>query len=913
MSKRFQNLSKYRNSVLSAAKREEWWSLPSGYVNTSGDSTPVHASADLVAFRSGPSGTAVGVLSLKHAGKIAAGAPTVQAGSGMISEVQFSPWDTRKDTDVLATAGDDGTVKFWDVPKTGLTDSLSSPTFMRRCHERRVENMLFHPTSEGLFTTSGLGEIKIWDVRAEEASYTIIAGDFVQSISWKDDGSLLASASKDNILRVFDPRSAETAIMSGQAHTGVKPTKVIWLGSSDLILSTGFSQRRDREFAIWDARNLSSSLSLHKIDTSPGILTPLYDGDTGMLFLAGKGDTSIRWWEIKTDDLSSPVSPGALPYNSNAVYTAATLVPKRALNVMECEVNRILTLASDGSAIIPISVTVPRKSHIEFHSDIFPDTKSTSPPLTASEWLSGKTKLPDLVSLDPKKLPSVDKIPVVASIPLATPSVSTPKMVIGESSAKDLQSATPTPSQSNATPRPQPKFVVPKQSAYRFLSGKCQPKYEDLRGLSTNLTGESSALEAHERLLAFPMAGPGGRVGIWPTNKTGRLPYKIPAIICGADLLDFKWNPFDKKCLATATDDGKVRIWTVAEDGIADDAVEPSLYFTAHTNRTSLLLFHPTVSNLLLTASPEQGSPSVKLWNLKTQKEIATIPHPDVVLGCAFTLDGERVATVCRDKFIRVFDARTGKELQSGPSHEGVKGCRVLWLGSTGRLLTVGFGKASQREINIYDEQNLSFPLHSITIDTSPSLLLPIYDEDISVLYLTGRGESYTLIYEITDNGPIFLTRFDSPGTQQGLSFLPKRSCDVREIEVANGYRITQSAIETISFTVPRLKKEYFQDDIYVPTRDVEKPLLDIDEWLKGEKAIADFINLAPSDMISLSQAPVEVKVERRAQVLEQEQSESERAAASMQQMFERARVDAEEEKLPQDEMEGVDDDEWDD
>ena len=40
----------------------------------------------------------------------------------------------------------------------------------------------------------------------------------------------------------------------------------------------------------------------------------------------------------------------------------------------------------------------------------------------------------------------------------------------------------------------------------------------------------------------------------------------------------------------------------------------------------------------------------------------------------------------------------------------------------------------------------------------------------------------------------------------QGLTFLPKTACDVREVEVARGLILTKTTIEPVAFTVPRVK-----------------------------------------------------------------------------------------------------------
>lgn len=93
------------------------------------------------------------------------------------------------------------------------------------------------------------------------------------------------------------------------------------------------------------------------------------------------------------------------------------MVPKLALDVMSCEVMRVLQLTD--SCIVPISYQVPRKVCIqihnnvrvisvlwcfsmccvvfqhsgqEFHDDLYPDTVGTTPGMSAEEWWQGGNK-----------------------------------------------------------------------------------------------------------------------------------------------------------------------------------------------------------------------------------------------------------------------------------------------------------------------------------------------------------------------------------------------------------------------------------------------------------------------------------------------------------------------------------------
>ena len=82
---------------------------------------------------------------------------------------------------------------------------------------------------------------------------------------------------------------------------------------------------------------------------------PLFDPDTNMLFLAGKGDITIMYMEVLDRE---PFLVEGIRHSGEQTK-GACLVPKRALAVMQAEVNRLLQLTS--SSVIPIMYQVPRK------------------------------------------------------------------------------------------------------------------------------------------------------------------------------------------------------------------------------------------------------------------------------------------------------------------------------------------------------------------------------------------------------------------------------------------------------------------------------------------------------------------------------------------------------------------------
>ena len=77
----------------------------------------------------------------------------------------------------------------------------------------------------------------------------------------------------------------------------------MWLGSTGLVATSGFSKARERQLALWRPTALAAgSVKTHVIDQSTGVMDLLYDEDARLLFVAGKGDSSIRIFELLDDD-----------------------------------------------------------------------------------------------------------------------------------------------------------------------------------------------------------------------------------------------------------------------------------------------------------------------------------------------------------------------------------------------------------------------------------------------------------------------------------------------------------------------------------------------------------------------------------------------------------------------------------
>jgi len=276
-----------------------------------------------------------------------------------------------------------------------LKENLIEPLQTLNGHKRKVGTVKFSPTANNILaTTSTDYSVKIWDIEKGRDVLSVDAqhSDIIQSADWNRNGSLLATTCKDKKVRIVDPRDNKV-IQESEGHQGIKGSRVIFIG--DKLFTVGFSKHNEREYFIWDPRDLKNKLSSQSVDSASGLLMPFYDEDTKILFLGGKGDGNIRYYEIVEE---APYIHFLSEFKSNTPQRGLAALPKRACNVSENEIVKLLKIGT--KTLEPISFQVPRKSDI-FQDDIFPDTFAGEPALTADEWLAGKNADPKTTSLAP--------------------------------------------------------------------------------------------------------------------------------------------------------------------------------------------------------------------------------------------------------------------------------------------------------------------------------------------------------------------------------------------------------------------------------------------------------------------------------------------------------------------------------
>lgn len=362
---------------------------------TSGESQYVKANAKFLAYGKSAGGAPVYVRKLTDTGRTSAKALYISTHKGRLTDFDFHPFIDN----FIATAGDDCKVNINKFPKEGLTENVTKAEVEIKGHRKKISLIKFNTAANNIIASASYDRtVKVFNIEnaACVATYDQYK-DNIYSLAWNKDGSMLATTSKDKCLRILDPRKADDAITVTDAFGGIKSTKCFFVNAFGWVGSTGFSKSAKRHLKIWDPRNIEKPLYNQGIDNQASVLLPQVDNDLNILFLAGKGDNSVTYYELRNDDKC--VHYLSL-YRDSTPQKGGGWVYKRGLNVMKCEVQRFLKMTKDS--IIPVSFVVPRKAGGDvFQEDIFPPCVSGKPGVSAEEWCSGNNAEPPTMSMDP--------------------------------------------------------------------------------------------------------------------------------------------------------------------------------------------------------------------------------------------------------------------------------------------------------------------------------------------------------------------------------------------------------------------------------------------------------------------------------------------------------------------------------
>lgn len=104
-------------------------------------------------------------------------------------------------------------------------------------------------------------------------------------------------------------------------------------------------------------------------------------------------------------------------------------------------------------------------------------------------------------------------------------------------------------------------------------------------------------------------------VAVFPAYKHQRFDKSVK-LIKGhkGNVNDCAFSPFNDELLATASDDGSIKLWLVPSEGITDHVSQADADLSGHTKKVLGVAWHRSVENMLASHS---GDLTLRIWDIE--------------------------------------------------------------------------------------------------------------------------------------------------------------------------------------------------------------------------------------------------------------------------------------------------------
>jgi WD40 repeat protein len=220
---------------------------------------------------------------------------------GMVRAVAFSPAG-----DLIATGGDDRTVRLWRVANGNSTGPSLN-------HPEAVTAAAFSSDGQILVTGTIAGTVTLWSLPdgKKTAQFKDHQGP-VWSAAFSPDGSLFATASADHTARIMT--TATRQLVAKLKHNGQ-----VWSAAFSPDGQTLLTASEDQTARLWEA-STGQTLGM-PFRASVPLRTAAFGGD-GKVVVIGDREGMARLWHVASH------KPLAAPFgNSSGPVLAATFLP----------------------------------------------------------------------------------------------------------------------------------------------------------------------------------------------------------------------------------------------------------------------------------------------------------------------------------------------------------------------------------------------------------------------------------------------------------------------------------------------------------------------------------------------------------------------------------------------------------
>ncbi len=595
----------------------------------------------------GATGTVQGVISPKNWRPLPRGVNPIYA-TAVSRDGQF------------AAAGRANQIFIYHVPTGQFVTKLTDPALLAAsadsrpgvAHQDLVQSLTFNQAGD-MLASGGFRTIKLWRRPSDVRQLELTTPDAVTAVTASPDGTLVATASADNVIRLWDRKTGQASLTLTGHSAAVRA--IVFLPDGLRLASAS----ADKTIRFW---NLADGTSAGRVDTSSEIsdLTLLAGGSR---MASAHLDNFARYWIV-------PPGPAETLAEVSEKSTVVTVSPDRQFLATANAAGLIRVVDVDCGQLLDVSW----KAHAGAVAAL---SFSAEGGRLASAGADGVVRVWQIESGEPVMLGPVIETAtvaeaVVAAAPAADPSElalksglrgtlgqvtavalradgkeMTAGMADGAVTVWNLESAAPRALAAIPGEKPVAKvaMVEPADAATADAATPVAPP------LSSNGTPATvAAVSPDGKLLAVSGTTDGRPVILVRDLATGELKFSLSGHFDAITSLVFA---ADNRRLLSGSVDKTARVWDLA------DSKFPEVFsFGGHAAGVTGVAFNSDGSQAATCAADN----SVHLWNTLTGEILKSFEgHTAAVVGIAMTPNNAQVITASADKSIRVWTAADGK------------------------------------------------------------------------------------------------------------------------------------------------------------------------------------------------------------------------------------------------------------
>jgi WD40 repeat protein/transcriptional regulator with XRE-family HTH domain len=553
---------------------------------------PIAAQLGVAAYRTAQTPQAVASL-IESTGSPSA--ERILDSADVVQSVSLSP-----DHKVLAIAAADGSLRLWNIARTGHPVPIGRP--LADASADPLYTTAFSPNGKILAAAGAGRSISLWNV--SNPAHPVLLGkplagptNTIYSVAFSPDGRTLAAGSADDTARLWNISVPSHPVPLGQPLTGATGyIEAVAFAPGGTMLALGSA---DGTVRLWNIANPARPVPVGVPLTGPGnIVTSVTFSPDGGLLAAGSEDDEVWLWKVGPD--------GAVP--DGTLTTATDWVNAVAFSPDGTE----LAAGSSDDSVLVWDVT--DRSLIA--------TLPHPQPVTSLVWVG------------PGRLAAGDADGTVSlwQVP--------PPVLLAGSPAYD------------AVYSPDGKMLaVSSQDSLQLWSatGHRQLDAQPVPGTFVNAV----EFAPHGHILAATYGN--GMFQLWSTAGGDLVPLGQPVQASAVGMTETVAFSPDGQLVATGGDDGTLRLWSVR------DPARPKLLATERDSGT--YVFGAAFSPNGTTVAAASADNLTRLWDVADPARPVLLGRPlrgpsSYAISVAFSPDGSLLAVGSADQTVRLWDVK---------------------------------------------------------------------------------------------------------------------------------------------------------------------------------------------------------------------------------------------------------------